>query len=562
MVSRLNRRRATQVSALVVLTIATIATFRPVVSNQFFGVDDAAFIEENAISYSLDTRSSLEAWTRSTLGLYIPIPNLIWSGISEFSKSDTKDPPKLGHARYPNQRLNPYAFHLVSLVCHIATGLLVYCCLVWLGVGLWGAFFGAGLFLLHPVQVESVAWASLLKDVVSTAFGLASVVVYLIYVDTKTTAFARLLYAFSFTLYLMALCSKPGAVMLPYIIGLIGFVCLKRPAGVLLRELIPWALCSIPIVIVTMRVQMVDVAVQFEILEYHLRPLVALDALSFYLVKLVAPMQLAFDYGHSPSRALSSAWIYVSWIPPLGLAIFVYLKRSQYPNFVVAYGIFILGLLPTLGLKPYSFQAFSTVTDHYLSLSMFGVAISVGSLFPHLVTRQKSTILTLVVGFSMLGLLSVKSHAQLAHWTDSHAVYRQAISVNPDSWFSYRMLGLEQELNHQPDRALEYYRESMSINGNTYGHSGLFTRLNDAEDFERAYEVISDVIDLHHRDIDYLTRANISYELGRFEDAIRDLDQANRLNPSPEMTERIARSLKNIRSWTRPSPPSVRRRKD
>ena len=85
---------------------------------------------------------------------------------------------------------------------------------------------------------------------------------------------------------------------------------------------------------------------------------------------------------------------------------------------------------------------------------MFGVAISVGSLFPHLVTRQKSTILTLVVGFSMLGLLSVKSHAQLAHWTDSHAVYRQAISVNPDSWFSYRMLGLEQELNHQPERAL------------------------------------------------------------------------------------------------------------
>ena len=156
--------------------------------------------------------------------------------------------------------------------------------------------------------------------------------------------------------------------MLPFIIVLIGLALLKRPIRRLLREMIPWALCAVPIMAVTSNVQLVDAAAQFEILDYHLRPLIALDALSYYLVKLVAPLELAFDYGRSPGQVLSLSWVYVTWIPPLILGAFVYLKRRQYPYLLVGYGVLILGLLPTLGLRTFSFQTFSTVTDHYLNL--------------------------------------------------------------------------------------------------------------------------------------------------------------------------------------------------
>jgi tetratricopeptide (TPR) repeat protein len=537
------------------LMVTAIAALGPVVSNQFFSVDDPAFIEDNEIEYPLDSKSFLDIWSRSTLGLYIPVPNIAWSLISEFARSDTEDPAKLGYAEYPDQRYDPSVFHAVSLACHILTAILVYACLIRLGVSSWGAFFGTGVFLFHPVQVEGLAWASLLKDLMATAFCSAALLLYLTYVDSKAEGkakgIARLSYFLATTSYLLALCSKPGAIMLPFIIGLIGLVSLRRPFQTVLREMIPWALLAIPIIIVTLNAQLEDAAAQFEMLDDYLRPLIALDALGFYLVKLAAPIELAFDYGRSPSQALGSFWIYVSWIPPVVLGALAYLGRRRCPWFVVAYGVFLLGLLPVLGLRTFAFQTFSTVTDHYLSLSMLGVAIGVGGGFDQWSSRDKPGVAALIIGFVVLGSLGMKSHLQLRHWQDSHTIVEQAIDVNPNSWFSYRMLGLEHQLANRPDEALAHFRKSMSINGNTFGHSGLFDSLNAAGDFERAYFVITDVVDRYHRGTDYFSRSQVNIRLGRAEDATRDLQQARELDPSPAMSARIAtasRELEAIRA--------------
>lgn len=537
------RKELIQIATLIVLAVAT---FGPVLSNQFFSMDDSRFIEDNEIEYPLDANRFFEIFRRTTLGLYIPVPNIAWSLISKYAETNTRNPARLGFADYPNQRFDPSAFHAVSLVCHIFTGVLLFLCLVLMRFSSWGAFFGAAVFLFSPLQIEILAWAALLKDLLAIAFSLLALLLYLIYAGSNTKRVGRLFYALATVSYLLALGSKPGAIMLPLIIGLIGSLCLKRPLLALVREMAFWALCAIPIMIVTSNVQLADAAAQFKNVDDYLRPLIALDALGFYLLKLIAPLELAFDYGRSPSQALNSSWVYVSWIPACAIGVLIFANKRKYSWLVVSYGVFLLGLLPTLGFKTFAFQTYSTVTDHYLSLSMLGVAIGVAGAVDHQSKKKSIGITTLIVGFAILGALCIKSHLQLNHWTDSHAIYERAIDVNPHSWISYLMLGLGQQINDHPDRALEYYRKSMSINGNTHGHSELFASLYAANDFPRAYRVISDVVDAHHRDTDYFTRAEVSFRLARVEDAIRDLRHASKISSSTEMSARIDHALQEL----------------
>ena len=158
--------------------------------------------------------------------------------------------------------------------------------------------------------------------------------------------------------------------------------------------------------------------------------------------------------------------------------------------------------------------------------------------------RRPAWILAIV----LVSLLGVMSRVQLAHWKDSHAVFRRTLAVNPDSWFSYRMLGLERQLADDPGAALRYFRKSMAINGNTYGHSELFRSLHDAGDLARADEVISDVVRRHRRPGDYFARAEVRYRLNRIDEAIADLEEASRRNPPPEMAGRIAHALDTLRA--------------
>ena len=549
-------RIALQITVLVGLSMIT---FGSVAGNQFFSVDDASFIEENQIQHvlQLDSKGFFDIWSRPTLGLYIPIPNLAWATLAKMSESSAEDPAKLGHAAFPDQRFDPAVFHLASLVCHVLAGLMVFGSLVLLGSGPWGAFFGAAVFLFHPVQVEGIAWASLLKDLLATLFATTALLFYILssrrdaHSDDPRSVSFRIYHALAFVFYVFALCSKPAAIVLPLIIGLIGLLILNRPFGTLAKQLIPWALCAIPIVIVTSNVQLEDAAVQYEIVDVMLRPIIALDALTFYLLKLVAPLQLTFDYGRSPESVLESSWTFITWTPPIAIAALVFRERKHHPWLAVACGVFLLGVLPTLGLKAFAFQTFSTVTDHYLNLSMLGVAIGVGFgvqvALQKLQKANKAPASFALVGIALLIALCFKSHSQINHWQTSEAIYGHAIAVNTKSWFSHRMLGLEQELRDDPDQALIHYRRSMAINGNTYGHSELFYRMNEAKDYERALEIISDVVDRHHRDTDYFTRAQIHFSLGRLSDSVKDLEEARRQSPPPDLAARIDRALAELR---------------
>src|SRR5262249_33688899 len=107
-----------------------------------------------------------------------------------------------------------------------------------------------------------------------------------------------------------------------------------------------------------------------------LRPLVALDAIGFYLRKLVLPMNLAGDYGRTPRAVVESGALWTSWIAPIALIAILIMLRRRAPLLLLAACFFVAPLLPVLGLVPFDYQEFSTVADHYLYLSMLSVALA------------------------------------------------------------------------------------------------------------------------------------------------------------------------------------------
>ncbi len=115
-----------------------------------------------------------------------------------------------------------------------------------------------------------------------------------------------------------------------------------------------------------------QLALQITPLSLPDKSLVALDALGFYLCKLLWPMRLASDYGRTPELVVARGWNSLTWIVPIVLiaAAAVLFRRSVKP--LVASALFVVALVPMLGLLPFDFQAYSTVADHYAYLALFG----------------------------------------------------------------------------------------------------------------------------------------------------------------------------------------------
>jgi hypothetical protein len=107
------------------------------------------------------------------------------------------------------------------------------------------------------------------------------------------------------------------------------------------------------------------------------RPFIAGDALAFYLFKTVAPINLCVEYGRTPQLAMSRWWSYFVWAVPVVLLAFSYVNRRRHPTAWLGSLVFVAFLLPTLGLVPFSYQAYSTVADRYAYLSMIGVGLIV-----------------------------------------------------------------------------------------------------------------------------------------------------------------------------------------
>lgn len=431
---------------LLLVLLAPLAVFLQLGGHEFLGYDDPSNIYQNPhlVDFSLD--NLLYFWQGPYLRLYIPLTYNFWLLLAKLSQL-------LNSA--DGTPTNPHLFHLANLLVHLGATTLLFLILRELLDNVRAAAVGAVLFAIHPLQVEPVAWASAMKDLLSGFWSLLALWQYLRYCRAPEKG-QQIGHYLSATLALaLALLAKPSAVMVPLMAGLLGGLLLKRPWRRVLGELSPWLLCAVPVIMVTSQAQ-AWVAHVYKPPIWQ-RFLIAGDALSFYLAKLLLPLNLGPDYGRLPELVLTKEWVYLTGIIPYLLALVLFWKLPR-PGLTAA-GLFLLPLLPVLGLQPFAFQAISTVADRYLYLAMLGPALAAALMYSHY-QRQKIFALLLV---ALLVLLAGQSAIQTRYWKNPFVFEAHAIQVNPQSWNAYLRYGVSQSLDNHKEDALASLKQALVI---------------------------------------------------------------------------------------------------
>ncbi|HEV8377384.1 MAG TPA: glycosyltransferase family 39 protein [Tepidisphaeraceae bacterium] len=400
-------------AAVIIVVILTLLVFYPVYSHDFVTWDDTHNVAANKDMLEPSWEKVKWYWTNSYKDLYIPVTYTLWAGVASVARI----------AGPKGVQLNPAVFHAVNSFLHVASAIVVFAILRRLIGNVWAALLGALFFAVHPVQVESVAWVSGLKDVLSGLLALVAVLAYIIFAQTNKLRW----HALATATFVLAMLAKPSAVVVPFVVLIIEWLVLKRG----LRDAIVgpalWFLLALPVVIVGMLVQRASLPF---VPPLWARPVVALDALAFYLVKLFAPLQLAIDYGRSPQWLWSSWQIRVTWLIPVIAALVTLWIVWRWKFMLIAAGLAVMAvaLLPVLGFVPFDFQNYSTTADHYLYFAMLGPAMIVAAVVHRWMKRA-------VIGAVVVWILFLagQSHLQSWVWHDSQSLFQHTVDTNPKS---------------------------------------------------------------------------------------------------------------------------------
>lgn len=524
-----------RILVLAVLAVVALAAFWPVLSGQFLQWDDPSTLSQNPDLNppTLSKTLGFWDWSRPRMDLYVPLTYTVWAGLASFARVPLEGGPRSGTAEA--SVLDPRVFHAANLALHVLAAFVVFAILIrLLGIhtslrlvavseprsgqtrrlldvdpasALWSAALGAALFAVHPIQVEAVAWASGLKDVLS---GVLSLVAVWLYLESKTRtgkdgapnvggaaitgvssdarsgrrrrAPSGWLFAAATLSFVLAVLAKPSAVVTPLIAGVLVLYLERETKGPITddaaevdgkrtwaswltlagwrRRLAPlaplglWLALSLPLILVARRAQPANWGFSSPV---WARPFVALDALAFYLYKLMLPLDLGLDYGRSPDWLVTSRQIWWTWLVPVAAGLVVWALRRRTTWVVAASLVFMLSLLPVLGLVRFDFQRHSTVADHYLYVAMLGPALVIASIAALRPRREQAVLAVLV-----LTPLAVMTYAQSGYWHDTVTLMSRTLTVNPSSPAAHINLGHIAYSQRRIGEAIEHYEAALA----------------------------------------------------------------------------------------------------
>jgi tetratricopeptide (TPR) repeat protein len=496
---------------LVIVTLV-VAALWPLVRSEFGGMDDDINVSRNP-HFNPPTLAGLRyVWTTPQYDLYVPVTYTAWWLVAQVAYHAEPDASGL--------QLNPYLFHLLNLILHALAALAAFEVIRRCVRETWPAAVGALVFALHPVQVESVGWIAGTKDVLAGMLALVALWRYLRTHELSTSvAKRRLAWVLGGVAFILAMLAKPGVVILPLIAFALDWLVLRVPVARAVVRAVPWLVLAIPCVIWTKWLQ----PAAFIDVPLWQRPFIATDALAFYLYKLVWPFKLGIHYGRTPQEAIARGWVWWTWIVPAAVAIAAVLARRAAPVLTAALAIFVIALLPVLGIVPFDFQLYSTVADHYLYLPMLGAALA-GA---WLASRRPRGVM-IPIAWCIVMALGVLAHLQARHWRDAEAIFSRAQDVNPQSWLAHNQLANIYSGRGDYARAVEQAKVAAELNPHV-GAVRITLGFNLAKlgRFDEAIDAYRAATDINPKDVVAHTNlANLYADRKQFDDAIRHYQAA------------------------------------
>ena len=431
---------------IVGLVGATLLVYWQVATFDFINLDDAYYVyKNNNVRTGLALDNLLWSLTATDVGLWQP---LVW--ISYQFESAVFGPE------------NPQARHLTNLILHCCNVVLVFY-IVWRlsGERVFG-FLVALLFALHPQHVQSVAWISQRKDVLSALFFLACL---LAYTKTQRVDMARInyfgWYALALILFSMALMCKPSVVPLPILLLLMDFWNAKRDSTLsdvsIVQQLtnkIPFVLVAVVIAGVTLQLKhpgfISKPTSEFE------NPAFALSGLLFYTKTLVLPWPLPVLI-ETPAT-ISTPVLLAALILLVVLVIFILRGRRTHP--LIGFGLlwFLVMWLPVSGLVPLG-QFY--VADRYTYLPHIGAFIAVVGFLKLLpVTKIMMKNDFIIIAVVACGVLSA---FQVDYWRNAVTLFEREVEINPANKWGYLYAGEALLVRKQTEKAFGYFNRALNI---------------------------------------------------------------------------------------------------
>jgi protein O-mannosyl-transferase len=441
---------------LALLVCLTLVTYMKAPTGTFLYADDSTHVYANPYVLSDKFSDIGRFWGEPYKGLYIPVTYSAWA--LQY---------KVPHLIFPDRKgPDPRIYHTTNLLVHLGNVLLVFFLLIKLSRDRTASLFGALLFAIHPVQVESVAWVSELKGLLSAGFSLLSILLYAQFITLRQEGNrygSRLAYLSAFGAFLLALLSKPSAVVLPAILFVISLWLFNRRFRETVLEMAPWLLLAVVIAGYTANAQSSGI-IDF-IPGWGSRVLLSGDSVTFYLSKVLFPFPLGFDYGRSPEYVLRQSWVWLTGLFPYLLvsALGIWAMKTRKMPLVVPLGIFIIGLLPVLGFKPTSFQSMAGQADRYAYLSMLGPALALT-----LLLNRKGTRIARIAAGALVLVLMIVSFRQVSYWHNNDIFLSHTKQVNPQSSMYYSCL-IEKALEEgNPAEAERMMKARLTVDGSSY----------------------------------------------------------------------------------------------
>ena len=417
--------------------------------------------------------------------------------------------------------------HLVNVLIHALAAILLFAFLYRATGALWPSALVAFLFALHPLHVESVAWISERKDVLSAFFWFLSLWTYVRYTEHPTA----LRYALALAAFALGLMSKPMIVTLPVTLVLLDFWPLRRKPRILTEKLPFFALAAL-VALITFSVQRASGAVAAD----NIHPLAtraanAMVSYAIYILKAFWPSGLAVFY---PYPAAIPAWqVALAASTIAAISIFVWRLRRSHPYLAVGWVWYMITLLPVIGLVQVGAQARA---DRYTYVPMTGLTIMLAFGAAGIVRRHPRARTAIgATAIAACAVLALLTRAQAQVWTNSGTLFQHALDTGAERDVAHHNLGnyLAQAPGRLPE-AIAQYEAALRINpdsvpartdlGNALAQDP--ARLADAvAQYEAALRVADSAI----------TRNNLANALsrmpGRLNEAIREYQAALKLDP-------------------------------
>lgn len=501
--------------ALGVILLLTLAVYAPHFGNELINTwDDGLYITENPFVKQLSAQNFKTWFTEPIASNYHPLT--IMSLAIDYRISE----------------LSPQWYHFVSLVFHLFNTVLVFVFVQLLTDRKYpfAALLTAGVFALHPMHVESVAWISERKDVLYTAFFLLSLISYLQYLDKERSV---KWYVLCFVFFVLSVLSKPSAVVLPVVLLLIDYYRERNISAAMFADKLLFLPVSAAVGLATVNIQSKDAMPEFGRYTFWQHIQFASYSFMAYIGKLFAPFNLSalHPYPALTKGSLPAVYQIAPFIAVLFAAAVIWSARKTR---LILFGVGFYVINIALVLQFFEVGR-AIIAERYTYLPYVGLTFPV-ALWLNKWLQEKSGLKNTVYGAAgvVLLLFALLSFQRAKVWKNSETLWTDVIEKYPRSDVAYDNRGVYYRSIKQNDKALKDYNKVIEINPQyplTYNNRAniYFDQGKDdlaLPDYNKALELDPD-------NVKALTnRALIYVRAKRYDEAERDFTKAISLDPN------------------------------